>query len=1095
MAAPRPIAIRYLLYLRDVSRHIVRNAGLENVLPKRTRTQVSFFRPVAEETAYALLTHRQPLPCANNEHAFWDDVKHYLAANPGKELFLGLGLVSGRDATVQSKAMLNAPCCYLPVQLHATDDGRPCISADADQLLLNLDLVSRFLGLLYDADNEEAQPQLPPQTLRTLQALDELEQQLARTPPRNEMDLRTLWQALRTIVPERLHAVGVGGEPFDASARGDQKKLTYYPQFFWFVHTVPGELSAYVALEAMAQAVGTGNELHHPRLAQLLVHLLQGAEYSNAMDAPVPAAAIDAVVQRLPVNLSPRQQQIVQEVWHNRLTYVEGPPGTGKSHTIRALMLAAAQLGQSILLVSHKAAALQVVKEGLDALLVPAAVLYVTEDGRQQTRDQLERDLETAKQYDVPRHATGLAQQADAVAQLLAETQSLQSEIDAQVEVARHHYHCHQTWLQHAAALGNDLARKGIPPPDPQLRNGKPLPPAQRHAKAHALLQRIYSGGSFQRKHLLAHHAILRWYRQKLGMPPALVIGERYHRWAVQFYEFDAARAHAQQAAAQLNADRLDSLRTQLAGKQAALNKRLPEWAAQAFAQNRFGRLAQKPWGANAHRAAADEYRKALRKQQADGVRQAWRQIAFGELLQTYPLWCANLRELNRALPLQPELFDLVVVDEASQVNLAEILPALYRGKRWVIVGDEKQLHLNATGLPFMLRKSYDGLSWQRNDLHIDIPLEEARRRRLMVSDASILALLRATDLVDLYPRHVLNEHYRSLPHLAHYTNSHFYAGELAVMQDRPDHLQLPCFAAIACGGTREKNAKVVPTEVARALQIVAAIIRQDNTNTDAAPVLQRMGNGSLPTRPLLGIISILSEQRDALREQAEALLSPGEQEAHALLIGTPEDFQGNERDVVFITLGTGDDTEAGVAHYQNPNRMNVATSRARHFAYLLYGGLPQKLAAWHNYSAYFGTSAATHQWPAWQPANAKGVEQLIGNLLAEYARETGVDLFANVQAAGQTGLDFVLFSAATRKTVAVLLQGPARFYTGAAALAAGYALAHHRRVEVLQRAGWQVVYVPYHAWHDGLALLGAAHPQYIREKHSLWRDVSAALN
>ncbi|MBK7042112.1 MAG: hypothetical protein IPH46_17090 [Bacteroidetes bacterium] len=60
------------------------------------------------------------------------------------------------------------------------------------------------------------------------------------------------------------------------------------------------------------------------------------------------------------------------------------------------------------------------------------------------------------------------------------------------------------------------------------------------------------------------------------------------------------------------------------------------------------------------------------------------------------PFWTAEIKNLGQLFPLQHDLFDLIIVDEASQVNLAEILPAFYRGKNICIVGDHKQLSLKA---------------------------------------------------------------------------------------------------------------------------------------------------------------------------------------------------------------------------------------------------------------------------------------------------------------------------------------------------------------------------------------------------------------
>ena len=89
-------------------------------------------------------------------------------------------------------------------------------------------------------------------------------------------------------------------------------------------------------------------------------------------------------------------------------------------------------------------------------------------------------------------------------------------------------------------------------------------------------------------------------------------------------------------------------------------------------------------------------------------------EIDFKKIIDVIPFWTAEIRHLGHLFPLTPDLFDLVIVDEASQVNLAEILPAFYRGKKLCIVGDHQQLSLKASGLNFSLGKNFDELTWEK---------------------------------------------------------------------------------------------------------------------------------------------------------------------------------------------------------------------------------------------------------------------------------------------------------------------------------------------------------------------------------------------
>ena len=56
------------------------------------------------------------------------------------------------------------------------------------------------------------------------------------------------------------------------------------------------------------------------------------------------------------------------------------------------------------------------------------------------------------------------------------------------------------------------------------------------------------------------------------------------------------------------------------------------------------------------------------------------------------PAWLMTPDDVARLFPCQPGLFDVVIIDEASQVDLPSIFPILYRAKKIVVFGDSRQM-------------------------------------------------------------------------------------------------------------------------------------------------------------------------------------------------------------------------------------------------------------------------------------------------------------------------------------------------------------------------------------------------------------------
>ncbi len=97
------------------------------------------------------------------------------------------------------------------------------------------------------------------------------------------------------------------------------------------------------------------------------------------------------------------------------------------------------------------------------------------------------------------------------------------------------------------------------------------------------------------------------------------------------------------------------------------------------------------------------------------------------------PIWIVTSLSARRALPLSPCLFDLVIIDEASQCDIPSALPLLYRARRALIIGDPHQLrHISTLRTSDETALSADyGLSdsistWSYNDRSLYNLAEEA---------------------------------------------------------------------------------------------------------------------------------------------------------------------------------------------------------------------------------------------------------------------------------------------------------------------------------------------------------------------------------
>ena len=81
-------------------------------------------------------------------------------------------------------------------------------------------------------------------------------------------------------------------------------------------------------------------------------------------------------------------------------------------------------------------------------------------------------------------------------------------------------------------------------------------------------------------------------------------------------------------------------------------------------------------------------------------------------LLNLFPCWMMSPENVSSVMPLKPNLFDVIIFDEASQIFIENSIPTIYRGKSVAIAGDRKQLKPTATFMKrYMGNENFDDLS------------------------------------------------------------------------------------------------------------------------------------------------------------------------------------------------------------------------------------------------------------------------------------------------------------------------------------------------------------------------------------------------
>lgn len=304
------------------------------------------------------------------------------------------------------------------------------------------------------------------------------------------------------------------------------------------------------------------------------------------------------------------------------------------------------------------------------------------------------------------------------------------------------------------------------------------------------------------------------------------------------------------------------------------------------------------------------------------------------------PVWLMSPLSVSDTLPLDPELFDIVVFDEASQIPLEEAVPALHRARQVVVVGDHMQLPPT-------------GFFSAATDADDEVLVEEDGETITVALDGDSFLNQAASTL----PSVLLAWHYRSRSEaLIGFSNAAFYGGQLRTIPDRA--VQGAARPAIDVGSERDdagtSGAEAVldrpvsfhllehgtyeqrrnPAEAAYIAELVRELLRRDTGHS-------------------IGVVAFSEAQQNAIEEALSRLAATdptfsarleveSEREEDDQFVGlfvkNLENVQGDERDIIILSICYGPDPTGRTRMNFGPinakggeKRLNVIFSRAKH--------------------------------------------------------------------------------------------------------------------------------------------------------------------
>lgn len=427
----------------------------------------------------------------------------------------------------------------------------------------------------------------------------------------------------------------------------------------------------------------------------------------------------------------------------------------------------------------------------------------------------------------------------------------------------------------------------------------------------------------------------------------------------------------------------------------------------------------------------------------------------FNAILDLIPVWIMELDDASRIIPLEAGIFDYVVLDEASQCNVAYTLPVMYRTNRVLFVGDSEQMRDST--IMFKSNRVFDELARR-----YQIP-EERQIKATGSAVQSVLDIAYKRGFMD----RPLRYHYRSPAELIGFSNDYFYTPkgkELIPVNSNyltyKDTNRVMLVHEVKSDWSEEFSDNVNVAEAKAVLELFKEL-RSDERYRDKS----------------IGILSFFNAQATFIRDLFEKEGFKEEDDNYKVSI--IEGIQGDEKDIVIYSFvirmldqknkyvpltGEGGDIRADI----NKGRVNVAFSRAKLQVHCFVSMPPQEIPEkiWlKKYLEYVQENGEVAFYSTDLKPFDSYFEEEFYNLMRVNLKR-GYKIQNQVVSCGFK-IDFVISNTNTGKRIAVECDGPCHFKDEVDEAYGIHIESDEERQRVLEAAGWKFCRIKYADWLD----------------------------